>query len=706
VTPASPAPRRLLLLAAPGSLQALPLMRALARDWTLNTLLPGIPAAAPPGVLRQAARRAALVLHLAPDGGPALAPLPGLAEVYAPPAPAVCAPGPRERLDPGAWEALWRRERDLARRARLVVVPDEAAALVMRLVHGVPPARLRRVPPAALPAVLPALLDLALRLPPPDGTLHAGFTLALNDYPILERHTGGAVRVRHGLAALGRDTLLLSLGNAAAAAVVAPGLVQLSVPKGADQRAMEADLLTLGGSALEDIASALHAPDHAALAAVAADLGARAGVAVFEHCYLATLLDVLRGAAPELPVVYDAHNVEAALKRELLRGHPAEDAMCGFVATVEQRLVARAGLVLACSEADAEAFHADARQVVAMPHGVLPVAFSDAHAAPAHAPPRLGFLGSAHPPNLAAARFIVEKLAPALPEVRFELVGSVCAAVAAPGANVVLHGILDEAALAATLSGWTMALNPVESGGGASLKVTDYLAHGLPSLSTPHAARGFPALGQGPGLVLPLAGFLPAIRALLAAPGRLETMARSARDTAAAHGWPEVAAAARRAIAALPPRHGGGLWRPSAPLPPPPVPTPLPALLRQAPSARRSAAQRAALGLTGPFVVLLGEPTTPWPPPPEGCLAVHHDGRIARLLDADGRHRAVVLPLASLLLPPEPPCRGLWLAGAAEAAFPGSAALAEATGIPVRRMLQRMVKKPGLAYARPAGEET
>jgi hypothetical protein len=63
---------------------------------------------------------------------------------------------------------------------------------------------------------------------------------------------------------------------------------------------------------------------------------------------------------------------------------------------------------------------------------------------------------------------------------------------------------------------------------------------------------------------------------------------------------------------------------------------------------------------------------------------VHHDGRIARLLDADGRHRAVVLPLAALLLPPEPPCRGLWLAGTAEAATPGSVALAAAAGISLR----------------------
>jgi hypothetical protein len=546
----SPRPGLLLLAAPEDDLRAL--VTALSRDWTVTVCVPralwryaGAEAAL--AELRRQAAGAALVLHLSADGAAALAGVEGLVEVYAPADLALCHLSPAERTEPDAWEALWRRERDLARRARLLLVPAEEVGRKLRLVHGVPAERLRCVPRALLPPLLPAVPGTAT----PAGAA-MGFTLALNDYPVIEKHTGGAVRVRHGLAALGEETVLLSLGNVGATAFVAPNVLQLSVPKGQDQRATEADLRTLADSGLEDIISAMHAPSHAALLAVAADLARRARVAVFEHCYLAPLLDAMRAAAPGLPVVYDAHNVEARLKREILAGHPAEAPLCGFVEEVERRLLAEADLVLCCSEADAAHFGPAARRVVLMPHGVI-------LAAPA-APPegearRFGFLGSSHPPNVAAARFILEELAPRLPEAVFELVGSVCAAVSSTLPNVVLRGVLSEAEKAATLGRWSVALNPVESGSGASLKLSDYLAHGLPTVNTPHAARGFAAITAGAGLVLPLEDFAPALRRLLAQPDALRQLATRARRAAEAQGWSETARPAREAIAALAAAH-------------------------------------------------------------------------------------------------------------------------------------------------------
>lgn len=541
----SPLPGLLLLAAPEDDLRLL--VEALSRHWSVTICVPRAlwryagPEAAL-AELRHRAREAALVLHLSADGAAALAGLEGLVEVYAPADLALCHLSPIERIDPEAWEALWRRERDLARRARLLAVPAEEVGRKLRLVYGVPAARLREMPRAALPRLLSDM-----PAPAPDGP-PLGFTLALNDYPVIEKHTGGAVRVRHGLAALGEETVLLSLGNVGATAFVAPNVLQVSVPKDAGQRATEADLRTLADSGLEDIVSALHAPVHPALLAVAADLARRASVAVFEHCYLAPLLDAMRAAAPGLPVVYDAHNVEARLKREILAGHPAEAPLCGFVEEVERRLLAAADLVLCCSEADAAHFAPAARQVVLMPHGIIPAE----PAAPAVGEsPRLGFLGSSHPPNVAAARFILEELAPRLPEAVFELVGSVCAAVSSPLRNVLLRGVVSEAEKAATLARWSVALNPVESGSGASLKLADYLAHGLPTVNTPHAARGFAAVAAGAGLVLPLEGFVPELSRLLRQPEALRDLAARAQAAAEEQGWPATARPAREAIAAL-----------------------------------------------------------------------------------------------------------------------------------------------------------
>ncbi|MFD1109812.1 glycosyltransferase [Pseudoroseomonas ludipueritiae] len=553
----SPLPGLLLLAAPEDDLR--PLVEALSRDWSVTTCIPralwryaGADAAL--AELRRQARGAALVLHLSADGAAALAGLEGLVEVYAPADLALCHLSPAERTDPEAWEALWRRERDLARRARLLVVPAEEVGRKLRLLYGVPAERLREVPRAALPRLLAALPPPA----PAEGT-PPGFTLALNDYPVIEKHTGGAVRVRHGLAALGEETVLLSLGNVGATAFVAPNVLQVSVPKDRGQRAVEADLRTLADSGLEDIVSAMHAASHPTLLAVAADLSRRARVAVFEHCYLAPLLDAMHAAAPGLPVVYDAHNVEARLKREILAGHPAEAPLCGFVEEVERRLLAAADLVLCCSEADAAHFGPAARQVVLMPHGVI---LAEPAAPVAGEAPRLGFLGSSHPPNVAAARFIVEELAPRLPEAVFELVGSVCAAVSSNLPNVLLRGVVSEEEKAATLGRWSVALNPVESGSGASLKLADYLAHGLPTVNTPHAARGFAAVAAGAGLVLPLEGFAPELSRLLRQPGALRDLAARAREAAEAQGWSATARPAREAIAALAAAHAPA---PSAP---------------------------------------------------------------------------------------------------------------------------------------------
>jgi hypothetical protein len=636
----------LLLISAPGSPHGPLLSKALAAGWSVTHHVPNaLEHYSAPGetsaALRQAAAATDIVVHLTADGGTALAGLDGLVEVYAPALPALCQLSPAEAVDPEAWAMAWRREADLARRADLVVVPTAEAALLMRLLYGVPASRVRQAPPEALPALLP--LAFARRDAAESAT---GFTLALNDYPVDGRRTGGALRVRQGLAALGRPTLLLTLANTAMTTFIAPDFLQVSLPKGCDQRDLEADLRHLAGDSLEDLASAMHAPDHAALRDVLAELAPRAAVAIFEHCYLAGLLDTLRDAAPALPIVYDAHNVEASLKRELLAGHPAEIALRAFVDILEQRLVAAAAMVLCCTGADAAHFRPTAREVVLMPHGVIPSVTAPPSRGTA---PRIGFLGSAHRPNAEAARYILEELAPRFPQAVFEIIGGACGGLASTLPNVILHGILDEAAKDAALAGWVLALNPVDSGGGASLKVADYLGHGLPSLNTPHAARGFPMLAEGAGLVLPLHDFATALERLLADPRALRRMAHSARDAAAAQGWPEVSRAARQAIA-------GTIA--AAPPPAPPKPavlaeaTEAPLLLREAGSIRRIAAARQALGLGQPYQLLVGDTG---PTEPDGVI-LRHDNGVATLRDADGQWRHLPIPLAGLVLPASPPC--------------------------------------------------
>ncbi len=540
----------LLLLAAPDDGAVRSLVDSLAGQWAVTVCVPRaleqfMGAEEAVAELRRQAAESDAVLYLSSDGAQALAGVEGLVEVYGPSELSLCRLGPEEQADAEAWEIVWRRERDLARRARLLLTGSEELALKARLLYGVPESRMRRLETGGLGA----LLEEARTASPVGWEAPPRFTLALNDYLVGGVMSGGAVRVRQGLDALGEETLLLSCGVRGAAEMVGPRLLQLSVPKGPGQKAMEADFRALAGSGQEDVMTALHAPANAVLLAVAADLAQRARVAVFEHCYMAPLLDAMLAAAPALPVVYDAHNVERLLKRELLASHPARDLLCPFVDEVERRLVQAAGLVLCCSEADAAAFRPDARNVVLMPHGIVPAAVRDASEEGAQW--RVGFLGSSHPPNVVAAQFILEHIAPRFPEVEFDIVGSVCGKLENVPGNVSLHGMLPENTKDEVLGRWHVALNPVEGGSGASLKLADYLAHGLPTLNTPHAARGFDDVARGAGVVVALDEFPAALRQLLHEPGVAARLRRAAREAGEAQSWPRMAEAARGAIDAL-----------------------------------------------------------------------------------------------------------------------------------------------------------
>ncbi len=275
---------------------------------------------------------------------------------------------------------------------------------------------------------------------------------------------------------------------------------------------------------------------------------------------MAPALDALRKARPDLPVVYSAHNVESRLKTELLRAHPQARNLISFIGELERRLAEQAQLIVCCTEADAAHFAAGGAPVALAANGcAAPSRVNVAAAAEPAGRPRVGFLGSSHGPNVAAADHIVGVLAPLFPDVRFELLGSVCSALTvAPPDNVVLHGVAPEGFKSWVLGQWSLALNPLLGGGGSSLKLPDYMIHGLPSLNTPEGARGFAVEERGAGRVAALEDFPALLAEMLAAAPLLEDMGARARAYAESElTW---AAAVRDYRAAL-----RALMRPPAP---------------------------------------------------------------------------------------------------------------------------------------------
>ena len=221
-----------------------------------------------------------------------------------------------------------------------------------------------------------------------------------------------------------------------------------------------------------------------------------------EHPFFGDLIEHL---PRDRPIVYDAHNVEY----DYVRSECDRDAVSTFVGDrirlLESDLARRASRVLVCSKPELERFvdlydiRADKLRV--LPNGVRrivqPRSTNEAPPLGERLPELAGFkrcaifTGSNVAHNRQAARFIIERIAPRLAsEWAFVIHGTVCGALRdGRPTNVFLDPAYDGLARYA----WpdVVGLNPVTQGGGTSLKLTLYLAHGMPVVSTEFGVRGY-----------------------------------------------------------------------------------------------------------------------------------------------------------------------------------------------------------------------
>jgi glycosyltransferase involved in cell wall biosynthesis len=285
---------------------------------------------------------------------------------------------------------------------------------------------------------------------------------------------------------------------------LSPGLEEIDIPLSDAHHQAAAQLARqAGGKTVIDLAFARQArlsPDYIA---AARDAIQTADIVVFSHPWAFPLFE--RDIAPGQTLVYDSHNVEGFLRAQLLdERNPAEAELLRDVVETELRLCRRADLVLACSHEDLARFNrlyrvrADKLRVV--PNGVMafshPVPDAEAKVAArttldvAHWGMIAIFLGSAYGPNVEAARFIIDSLAPSMPDVLFVIAGGVGAQLTPMRANVQITGPLDEAEKHQWLAAVDVAVNPMFSGSGTNIKMFDFMAAGLPTVTTAVGARG------------------------------------------------------------------------------------------------------------------------------------------------------------------------------------------------------------------------
>lgn len=326
------------------------------------------------------------------------------------------------------------------------------------------------------------------------------------DYEVHQARGGGQVRVKELLTELGREfdvTLLcFGTGDDERRMILAPGVVQRSFPKSKKHRDHEIECSRNEFVSVADLLAAEHCLENKAFAAAFRHEIGAAALVMFEQCFLAPLLAYV---PDELPVVYSSQNVETTLKERLLAVRKDGPAWIELTRELEARLAGRADLLICVSESDRQVLSAQHGKdnTVVIENGVrLPrirrVCGADSDDSAPRTPLAV-FVGSAHPPNVQAAEFIIDHIANQHPNVLFALVGSVCEAINVDGVppNVRLLGFLDADEKEALFSMADVAVNPLFEGGGSSLKVPDFLAAGLPLLSSSVGVRGFPGLHPG-----------------------------------------------------------------------------------------------------------------------------------------------------------------------------------------------------------------
>ena len=139
------------------------------------------------------------------------------------------------------------------------------------------------------------------------------------------------------------------------------------------------------------------------------------------------------------------------------------------------------------------------------------------------------FIGSAHPPNVEAAKYIIESLSPKMPDLIFALVGSICEALSPRCAsNVIQFGRLDDATKDVVVELAAVALNPMLSGSGSNLKLAEYFSKSRPTITTPFGSRGYAITNEHDAIICPLEQFPEQIRYLLANPQKRQELGAAA----------------------------------------------------------------------------------------------------------------------------------------------------------------------------------
>lgn len=371
--------------------------------------------------------------------------------------------------------------------------------------------------------------------------------------------SGGQKRIYHLHRELARkaDSVFVALsgGDTSGRETLSPGFVERTVARSQKESLHIGELQTALMASIDDIAAIdgyrLNPGFIEALSGECRD----ADLVIASHPYL---YHAIRDLYPGR-LWYEAQNVEYDLKAAILPESPEREKYLELVREVERRCCCDAERILSVSDGDkarlVELYGVEEEKILIVRNGM------DFRAAASGRLPaeerkrlkeRLGFgsspvalfIGSYHGPNIEALQAI-NRFALQCPEVLFLVMGSVCdheEAGLAP-ANVKPLGVMDEDQKDVLLNATDIALNPILSGSGSNLKLLEYIAYGIPVITTSHGNRGYGLKDREHLIMAEVDDFPKMIQSLTADLPETRRMCESALQFASArYDWSIIAA--------------------------------------------------------------------------------------------------------------------------------------------------------------------
>lgn len=343
--------------------------------------------------------------------------------------------------------------------------------------------------------------------------------LLLNDFEVSKPFGGGEIRINKLYSELSKtyNVLLLCLNNQnnIKSTWITNSFLEISFPKTKEHLKEENKINAQYWVSSTDIVNSyMIATNELFINAVAA-MAPISDVTVLCHPYMYESINGLKCKY----LIHESLNHELLLKKELLSKHPSVDKLIHQTEKIELLSCVESDLIISVSDTDHEGLQSYDNtknlDIVTIKNGVEIVndklfekeftnikTMFKGHAV-------VLFIGSAHMPNIESAKYILETLALTMSNYYFIIIGSVCDAVIGGKipSNVLLFGKLENDYKNVLFSIADIAINPMFGGSGSNLKLAEYFAWGLPTITTTFGMRGYDIQDKKEALICDISDF-------------------------------------------------------------------------------------------------------------------------------------------------------------------------------------------------------